>query len=151
MGTKYKGTKKEIVALNSFIKLTRAADSVRSRAIRFLNESGITESQFYVLDAIYHYGSLNQKEIGEKVFRSGGNITLVIDNLEKQDLVKRVRGKEDRRFFTIHLTKAGKNQMDKLFPKFLSAVVYEMKSLNEADQVKLQKYCKMIGLKKDKI
>jgi MarR family transcriptional regulator, 2-MHQ and catechol-resistance regulon repressor len=151
MGTKYKGTKKEVNALNSFIKLTRAADSVRTRVNSVLDGTSITESQFYVLDALYHTGPLNQKEIGEKVFRSGGNITLVIDNLEKQGLVKRVRGKEDRRYFTVHLTKAGKSQMDKIFPRFLSVIVQEMKRLNENDLRELQKLCKAVGLNDNKL
>jgi MarR family 2-MHQ and catechol resistance regulon transcriptional repressor len=147
MGTKYKGTKKEVNILNSFIKLTRAADAVRGRISSVINTSEITESQFYVLDSLYHSGPLTQKSIGEKVFRSGGNITLVIDNLEKQGYVKRVRGKEDRRYFTIHLTKAGKNLMDKIFPEFLSAIKDEMNILGDSEHKQLQELCKKVGLK----
>jgi MarR family 2-MHQ and catechol resistance regulon transcriptional repressor len=147
MGTKYKGTKKEVNTLNSFIKLTRAADSVRSRVSSIINTSEVTESQFYVLDSLYHSGPLTQKNIGEKVFRSGGNITLVIDNLEKQGYVKRVRGTEDRRYFTIHLTKAGKNLMDKIFPDFLSAIKEEMNVLGDSEHKQLQELCKKVGLK----
>lgn len=147
MGTKYKGSKKEVNMLNSFIKLTRAADSVRSRISSVINTSEITESQFYVLDSLYHSGPLTQKDIGEKVFRSGGNITLVIDNLEKQGYVKRVRGKEDRRYFTIHLTKAGKNLMDKIFPQFVNAVKDELNVLGDSEHKQLQDLCKKVGVK----
>jgi len=147
MGTKYKGSKKEINVLNSFIKLTRAADSVRSRISSVINTSEITESQFYVLDSLYHSGPLTQKDIGEKVFRSGGNITIVIDNLEKQGYVKRVRGKEDRRYFTIHLTKAGKNLMDRIFPQFVNAVKEELNVLADSEHKQLQELCKKVGLK----
>ena len=147
MGTKYKGTKKEVSILNSFIKLTRAADSVRGRISSVINTSEITESQFYVLDSLYHSGPLTQKDIGEKVFRSGGNITLVIDNLEKQDYVKRVRGKEDRRYFTIHLTKAGRNLMDKIFPEFVKALKDEMNVLGDTEHKQLQELCKKVGVK----
>ncbi|RPI65129.1 MAG: MarR family transcriptional regulator [Ignavibacteriales bacterium] len=147
MGTKYKGTKKEMSILNSFIKLTRAADSVRSRISSVINTREITESQFYVLDSLYHSGPLTQKDIGEKVFRSGGNITLVIDNLEKQGYVKRVRGKEDRRYFTIHLTKTGKNLMDKIFPEFVNAVKVELNVLGDSEHKQLQELCKKVGVK----
>jgi MarR family 2-MHQ and catechol resistance regulon transcriptional repressor len=147
MGTKYKGTKKEVSILNSFIKLTRAADSVRGRISSVINTSEITESQFYVLDSLYHSGPLTQKDIGEKVFRSGGNITLVIDNLEKQGYVKRVRGKEDRRYFTIHLTRAGKNLMDKIFPGFVKAVKEEMNVLGDMEHKRLQELCKKVGVR----
>jgi MarR family transcriptional regulator, 2-MHQ and catechol-resistance regulon repressor len=147
MGTKYKGTKKEVNALNSLIKMTRAADSLRSRVVSAISNTRITESQYYVLDTLYHSGPLTQKDIGEKVFRSGGNITLVIDNLEKQGYVKRVRGKEDRRYFTIHLTKSGKKLMDKIFPKFLKAATEEMSSLSEEEHNELQRLSKKVGLK----
>lgn len=147
MGTKYKGTKKELNALNSLIKVTRAADSIRSRVVSAIGTTEITESQFYVLDTLYHSSPLTQKNIGEKVFRSGGNITLVIDNLEKRGYVKRVRGKEDRRYFSVHLTKAGKKLMDKLFPKFLSAVTDEMSVLKDEEHKELQRLSKKIGLK----
>jgi MarR family 2-MHQ and catechol resistance regulon transcriptional repressor len=147
MGTKYKGTKKELNALNSLIKISRAADSIRSRILSVINTAEITESQFYVLDALYYNSPLTQKKIGEKVFRSGGNITLVIDNLEKQGYVKRVRGKEDRRYFSVHLTKSGKKLMDKLFPKFLSATIDEMSVLRDEEHKELQRLSKKIGLK----
>ncbi|OGU31694.1 MAG: MarR family transcriptional regulator [Ignavibacteria bacterium GWA2_35_9] len=147
MGTKYKGTKKEVNALNSLIKITRAADSIRSRVQSTIGTTEITESQFYVLDALYHASPLTQKNIGEKVFRSGGNITLVIDNLEKQGYVLRVRGKEDRRYFNIHLTKAGRKIMDRLFPKFLKAVIDEMNRLSDEEHKELQRLSKKIGLK----
>jgi MarR family 2-MHQ and catechol resistance regulon transcriptional repressor len=147
MGTKYKGTKKELNALNSLIKISRAADSIRSRILSVIDTAEITESQFYVLDALYYNSPLTQKKIGEKVFRSGGNITLVIDNLEKQGYVKRVRGKEDRRYFSVHLTKSGKKLMDKLFPKFLSATIDEMSVLRDEEHKELQRLSKKIGLK----
>lgn len=147
MGTKYKGTKKEVNALNSLIKITRAADSLRTRVLSAIGTTRITESQYYVLDTLYHSGPLTQKNIGEKVFRSGGNITLVIDNLEKQGYVKRVRGKEDRRYFTIHLTKAGTRMMDKIFPKFLKAATEEMNTLSEEEHNELQRLSKKVGLK----
>ena len=96
MGTHYKGTKKEINALDTYIKLIRSSESVRTRINEFIIKKGLTEIQFSALDALYYLGPLNQKELGNTLLRSGGNITLIIDNLEKQRLVKRERG-EDRR------------------------------------------------------
>ena len=50
---------------------------------------------------------MTQCVLGEKLLRSGGNITLVIDNLEKHGLVRRERQTEDRRTIVIHLTPKG--------------------------------------------
>jgi MarR family 2-MHQ and catechol resistance regulon transcriptional repressor len=147
MGTHYKGNKKEINALNAFIKLIRSAGSVSTRVLSVLEDSKLTESQFNILDALYHLGPLSQKELGDKLFRSGGNITMVVDNLEKQDFVKRVRGEKDRRYFAVHLTKNGRALIERIFPKYLAAVVNEMEVLSEAELQDLERLCKKVGLK----
>jgi MarR family 2-MHQ and catechol resistance regulon transcriptional repressor len=146
MGTHYKGTEKEVTALNTFIKLVRAAESTLSRVSVSLSKSKLTESQYAILDALYHIGSLSQKDIGNKIHRTGGNITLVIDNLEKRDLVLRERRAQDRRYFTIHLTKQGRSLFQKVFPGYLKAIIEEMQKLSKTDQVELQGLCKVIGL-----
>lgn len=147
MGTHFKGTKLEINSLDSYIKLLRSAEAVRSRVCSILLKKGLTESQFNVMDALYHLGPLSQSDLGKKLFKSGGNITMVIDNLEKQELVKRERGKNDRRFFTIHLTKKGKVLFGKIFPQQLGAVVKEFNVLSENEMIEIQRLCKLIGLK----
>ena len=81
MGTHFSGSKKNIEALNSYIKLIRSAESLSSKINLQLSEFGLTESQFGVLDALYHLGPMKQKELGKKILKSGGNITMVINNL----------------------------------------------------------------------
>ena len=146
MGTQYKGTEKEMTALNTFIKLVRAAESTLSRVNASLSKYKLTESQYAILDALYHIGPLFQKDLGNKLLKTGGNITLVIDNLEKRKLVERERREQDRRYFTIHLTKQGKNLFQKVFPGYLKSVIEEMQKLSKSDQVELQRLCKTIGL-----
>ncbi|HSG30454.1 MAG TPA: MarR family transcriptional regulator, partial [Thermodesulfobacteriota bacterium] len=83
MATKYKGTRREVGSLNAFINLLRAAGSIEGRLSKNLGGSDLTTSQFGVLEALFHLGPLNQKQLGEKILKSGGNITKVVDNLEK--------------------------------------------------------------------
>lgn len=146
MGTRYKGTDKEMTALNSFIKLVRAAESTLSRVNLVLSKYNLTESQFAILDALSHIGPLFQKDLGNKLLKTGGNITLVIDNLEKRSLVKRERREQDRRYFTIHLTKQGKALFTKVFPVYLSAIVKEMSVIPKSDHLELQRISKTVGL-----
>ena len=47
---------------------------------------------------LLHLGPMHQRELGRKLLKSSGNITLVVDNLEKRGLVRREREREDRRF-----------------------------------------------------
>ncbi len=140
-------TKKTYRALNSYTKLMRAAESVTNRVHRVLAEPKLTISQFGVLEALYHKGPLCQRDIASKILKSTGNITLVIDNLEKQNLVKRERDNQDRRYLTIHLTEAGTTLITRVFTDVESEIVKEMSSLDENEQELLGILCKKLGMK----
>lgn len=133
--------------LNTYTKLMRAAESVTSRVHRVLSAPKLTISQFGVLEALYHKGPLCQKDIAAKILKSTGNITLVIDNLEKIDLVRRERDSEDRRFITIHLTESGTKLIARVFADVEAAIVTEMGSLTESEQETLGKLSKKLGMK----
>lgn len=146
MGTKYKGTKGEINALDIAIKLLRASDNLVSKMSNELSTEGITLSQFGIMDAIYHLGPLSQSVLGKKISKSGGNVTHVIDNMERQELVIRKRGIKDRRNFEIHLTKKGKRMFEQIFPRQVELIKDYFKILNNDEQESLNISCKKIGL-----
>ncbi|HEX6983051.1 MAG TPA: MarR family transcriptional regulator [Balneolaceae bacterium] len=148
MGTHYKGSEKEIKTLNAFIKLMRASESINNRLNRQLSDANLTSSQFGVMEALLHLGPLNQKALGEKILKSGGNITLVIDNLEKNSWVKRRRDPKDRRSVLIHLTPEGEEVISSYFPKHLANIVEEFDVLSKQELDQLACICKKIGLQK---
>ena len=121
MGTRHRGTIEEINALNAFIKLQRAAESVSSRVHSVL-PGELTITQFGVLEALHHIGPLCQSELAEKLLKSGGNLTLVVDNLEKAGYVLRERDPADRRFVVVKLTAKGQAFIAALFPKVVANV-----------------------------
>jgi MarR family 2-MHQ and catechol resistance regulon transcriptional repressor len=145
MGTRYRGSAEEVRALNAFIKLTRAAESVGARLAGLVAGAGLTESQFGALEALYHLGPLHQCELGAKLLRSSGNITMVVDNLEKRGLVRRERGVEDRRYVTVHLTDAGRDLIRRVFPPHVAGVVAAMAALTPAEQEELGRLCRKLG------
>jgi MarR family 2-MHQ and catechol resistance regulon transcriptional repressor len=145
MGTRHHGTIEEINALNAFIKLQRAAESVSARVHAAL-PAGLTVTQFGVLEAIHHMGPLCQGELAEKLLRSGGNLTLVVDNLEKAGLVARERDPADRRFVVVKLTDAGTKFIAELFPKVVVNVTREMNRLSSTELLDLGRLCKKVGL-----
>ena len=146
MPTHYKGTVKERRALNAWLKFVRAGITLNSQLINSLRRFQLTESQFAVVEALYHLGSLNLTQISEKLLCTGGNLTTVVDNLEKQNLVKRVPGKTDRRQYKIHLTPKGRSHIKKLFPDHVKAIVREMNVLSPSEQDELSRLCKKLGL-----
>ncbi len=145
MGTRYQGTAEEARALNTYIKLMRAADSVTARIHRHLAPTGLTLSQLGVLDALFHLGPLCQRDLAQKLLKTGGNITLVIDNLEKRALVKRERQTADRRFVLVSLTEQGQQLFSAIFPRHVAAIVQEMGQLTAAEQEALARLCRQLG------
>jgi len=147
MSNNYPGTKTEVRSLNTYVKLLRAAEAVTTRVTRHLADSGLTVSQFAVLEALHHLGPLCQRDIGKKILKSSGNITFVIDNLEKRGLVTRVRGTDDRRFFTVQLTSDGERLIMEVFPRHADAIVRELGVLTDEEQLELGRLCRKLGLR----
>jgi MarR family transcriptional regulator, 2-MHQ and catechol-resistance regulon repressor len=147
MGTHYKGNEEEVLTLNAFIKMMRASESVNNRLNRHLAENNLTLSQFGTLEVLLHLGPLNQRTIGEKLLKSGGNVTMVIDNLEKSGLVYRKPDPNDRRASLVHLTDKGKSLIEEFFPQHLAKIKYEFSVLTKEEKLQLADICKKLGLK----
>src|SRR5258708_39771187 len=98
MPTRHQGPPDEVRALDTFVKLVRASDALGARVHRHLAQDDLTVSQFGALEALHHLGSMCQKVLGEKLLKSGGNITMVVTNLEKRGLVRMERNPENRKY-----------------------------------------------------
>jgi MarR family 2-MHQ and catechol resistance regulon transcriptional repressor len=133
-------------ALNTYTKLMRAAESVTNRVSRTMTAAELTVSQFGVLEALHHKGPLCQRDIAAKILKSTGNITLVIDNLEKRGLVRRERDNQDRRYLTVHLTDSGNALIAEIFVRVQAAIVSDMATLSADEQETLGILCKKLGL-----
>jgi MarR family transcriptional regulator, 2-MHQ and catechol-resistance regulon repressor len=147
MGTKFKGSARETTALDSYIKLVRATEAVNARTSQNFIAAGLTVSQFGVLEALHHAGPLCQRDLARKILKSTGNITMVIDNLEKRGLVQRERGAADRRFVAVHLTEQGRDLIAAIFPQQVATIVAEMGVLTAQEQEELGRLCRKLGLK----
>ena len=102
MPTHYRGAPSEVAALDAYIKLMRAAESVTARLEPSMAAAGLTVGQFGALEALWHLGPLCQRDLGRKLLRSSGNITVVVGNLALRGLVRRARRRRfDRRFITV--------------------------------------------------
>lgn len=145
MPTHFQGNPQVVRALNTFIKLTRATESVMARINRRGTFAPLSHSQFAVLEALHFCGSLSQGQVSAKVLKSTGNITLVIDNLEKQGLVTRCRDTVDRRQVTISITEAGRAFIERIFPDHSNAIYEEMEALTPEEQETLAQLCAKLG------
>lgn len=145
MGTRHRGSRKETESLDAFIALMRCSESVLVSTSTPYAAEGLTSSQFGTLEALYHIGPLHQKDIAAKLLRSGGNVVMVVDNLEKRDLVKRRRDTEDRRCTWVELTPAGRLLIEGLFPRVLERIVDCLSVLTPKERIELHHLCRKLG------
>ncbi|MCX6367978.1 MAG: MarR family transcriptional regulator [Armatimonadetes bacterium] len=145
MPTHFVGPDSQKQALDTYIKLMRAAESVARRALSCLQDSGLTEGQFGVLEALYHLGPLKLSDLARKHLRSPNNLTVIVDNLEKSGLVRRQRCEHDRRIVFVHLTEPGEQLITSLFPKHVEAVAKEMSLLTEEERELLDGLLRRLG------
>ena len=146
MGTHFDGTAEEKTALDCYIKLSRAAESVNQRTNAHLREHHLTVSQFGALEAIYHLGPMQSGELGQKILKSSGNMTMVIDHLEKRGYVCRQRREDDRRCVDVHLTQAGEALIAAILPAHVAGIVASLSALTQAEQQQLAALCRTVGL-----
>ena len=117
------------LALSIYVKLLRAARAIDARVEPGILAAGLTPTQFGVLEALLHKGTLTQVELGRKLLTSAGNMTDVIDKLEGRGLVRRGRKPGDRRAVRVDLTETGRAQISALFPRHATAIAAAMEGL----------------------
>jgi MarR family transcriptional regulator, 2-MHQ and catechol-resistance regulon repressor len=145
MPTRFTGSRAETRTLDTFIKLTRCTNSLLARLAERSSIGELTYSQFAVLEALYHLGPMTAGEVSQKILKSGSNLTLVIDNLERDGLVRRERDTKDRRMIHVHLTEAGKAKVEAVLPGHVATLVDEFKVLSAREQEMLGELCKKLG------
>ncbi len=91
-----------------------ASTAVARHLQKNFRQSGleITIEQWSILYHLWKEDCLSQQELCNRTFRDKPSITRLIDNLEKQKLVKRMPSKTDRRINLVCLTDAAREMQD---------------------------------------
>lgn len=132
----------------TYIKFIRAAESVIRRVNLPLLDENLTTSQFGVLEALLHHGPMSQKDLSAKILKSCGNISIVVDNLEKRNLVVRTRGAvQDRRIVVVSLTAEGRELVESVLPAVVERIEEEMGILSREQLRELGDMCRLLGLR----
>lgn len=120
--------------LKVVIGISRANQAIQKQSAVTFKEGGLTTAQFAVLEALYHKGTLTIQEIINSILSTGGNMTVVICNLEKEKLIERHVNPEDRRSSLIEITQKGKKIIEEIFPSHLQSLKEEFKVLTTEEK-----------------
>ena len=142
----FRGTRKQERALTAYVTLMRASETVFGEATQNFADHDLSPSQFAVLEALHHVGPMVLSELARKILKTSGNLTMVVDNLQKRGLARRVQSKEDKRYFRVVATTAGHRLMKRIFPNHARKITEILSRLSAAEQEQLSRLCRKLGL-----
>ncbi|WP_028775871.1 MarR family winged helix-turn-helix transcriptional regulator [Shimazuella kribbensis] len=133
-------------SLELFIALSRAHQWVNAHADRDIKKLGLNRTEFGVLELLYHKGPQPLQRIGTKVLMSSGNITYVVDKLEKKNLVIRNASSSDRRLIYAEITNKGIEFIEEVFPNHTNVIEHAVHGLSDEEKKIASKLLKKLGL-----
>jgi MarR family transcriptional regulator, 2-MHQ and catechol-resistance regulon repressor len=87
-----------------------------------LEETGIDDTDFRILEALLNKGPLPVNTIGPKVNLTPGSISTAVDRLVERGLVSRVESPQDRRVRVVSLTTKGRELIAPIFRKHAAEI-----------------------------
>lgn len=127
-------TNSEDINLQLIASLSQCSQSMERLSVTILSQYNLTISQFHVLDILHKEGSLKIREIIDRVLSTGGNMTVVIKNLEKSDLIIRSADEKDRRAILIELSKKGAALIRKVSPHYQKFISESLDNVSKKDK-----------------
>ena len=110
-----------------------------------LEETGIDDTDFRILEALLSKGPLPVNTIGPKVYLTPGSISMAIDRLLDRGLVSRVESPQDRRVRVVSLTPKGKRLIAPIFRKHAAEIRKIFADANPKELRALETTLKKIG------
>lgn len=100
-----------------WLVMIKAMRAITRYAAAGIEDTGLGNSDFRVLEVLLHKGSLPVNTIGPIVDLTPGSISIAVDRLVEKGLVSRVESAEDRRVRMVALTPIGRNLIVAAFQK----------------------------------
>jgi MarR family transcriptional regulator, 2-MHQ and catechol-resistance regulon repressor len=133
-----------------WLVLWKASRSLETYARHNINRLGagigICQSDFAVLEALLHKGSLTVNELGAKVLLTSGSISTAVERLVVRGLVARRADEIDRRARIVVLTPRGRGVIAKLFAEHKRALDAAVSALSRRERATLVKLLRKLGL-----
>lgn len=102
--------------LKAFTVIFRAYQAIQDATKKDLMKYGVNQTEFGVLEFLYHRGEQPIQVLGKKILIASSSITYVVDKLEEKGFVCRRSCPNDRRVTYAVLTSEGQMLMDRIFP-----------------------------------
>ncbi|MBO9539029.1 MarR family transcriptional regulator [bacterium] len=104
---------------------------------RFMEQRGLTPSQFDVLATLGDTEGMTFKELSQRSMVTAGTLTPVLNRMEAKGLVSRCKGEKDSRQTLVRLTPEGQAQYEATFLPFIDHAQGVLNRLTPNEQTQL--------------
>jgi MarR family 2-MHQ and catechol resistance regulon transcriptional repressor len=138
-------TKKPSDPVHCWLVWKKAHEAASDYLCRGIEETGISDTDFRVLEVLLHKGPLPVNTIGPKVHLTPGSISVAVDRLLEKGLVSRAESSDDRRVRIVALTESGKDLIVPIFRKHSAEIGSVFADANPKELQILEKVLKKAG------
>src|ERR1700752_3222851 len=131
--------------VHCWLVLVKAFQAASRYLYAGLEETGIDDTDFRILEALLNKGPLPVNTIGPKVYLTPGSISVAIDRLLDRGLVSRIESPEDRGVRIVSLTPKGKELIGPIFRKNPAKIRREFADTSPKELRALETALKKIG------
>jgi MarR family 2-MHQ and catechol resistance regulon transcriptional repressor len=128
-----------------WLVMIKAMRALTRYAASGIEDTGLGDSDFRVLEVLLHKGPLPVNTIGPIVDLTPGSISIAVDRLVAKGLVSRVESAEDRRVRIVALTPRGKRLIASAFRKHSGQMKRVLSELSPEELRGLEVALKKIG------
>jgi len=128
-----------------WLVMIKAMRALTRYATAGIEDTGLGNSDFRVLEVLLHKGPLPVNTIGPIVDLTPGSISIAVDRLFAKGLVSRAESAEDRRVRIVALTPRGKNLIVPAFRKHSGQMTKVFSELSLEELRGLEAALKKIG------
>ncbi|RKD31451.1 MarR family winged helix-turn-helix transcriptional regulator [Thermohalobacter berrensis] len=111
---------------------------IRKKGREILKDFNITVPQFHALQVLINKGELTIGELSQKMSLACSTITDLIDRMEKNNLVVRVKDKKDKRVVRIKVKDEGYELVDKVLERRWNYLADKLKGFDEENKIFLK-------------
>ncbi|ALS79017.1 MULTISPECIES: MarR family transcriptional regulator [Planococcus] len=90
---------------------------IKQKGREILNSYTITPPQFVALQWLFEHGDMTIGDLSNKMYLAFSTTTDLVDRMEKNELVVRIREEQDRRVVRIKLLKEGERVIEEVIQK----------------------------------
>ncbi|MEC0368520.1 MarR family transcriptional regulator [Paenibacillus chibensis] len=139
------------LSLHLYRVFAKSFKSINEHAVISSKVEGFNPTAFAVMEVLYYKGSQPIQQIGSKLLLQSGNVTYVIDKLEKRGYIHRRPCPNDRRVIYAELTPVGEALMNDLYPKYSERIHHAFSGLNDEEKSQLIHLLKKLGMQAERL